>query len=152
MAQLVRNLPELWELYLWVGKIPWRRERATHSSILARRIRGLSRPWGQKESDTTEWLLLHFTVGSFKMRFYKSKKLFFYHYLLDFYYDCMLNFVITFYISTDICDFFILNYLIWWITMTILKYLTRLALQDFNAPLHLQGQDLLLFLYTAGFY
>ena len=36
--------------------------------------------------------------------------------------------------------------------MTILKYLTRLALQDFNAPLHLQGQDLLLFLYTAGFY
>ena len=43
----------------WVGKIPWRKEMATHSSILARRIpmdRSLvgSSPWGHKELDMTE--------------------------------------------------------------------------------------------------
>ena len=42
VAQLVKNLPAMWEtmFYPWVGKIPWRREKATHSSILAWRI-----PW-----------------------------------------------------------------------------------------------------------
>ena len=45
----------------WVRKIPWRREMATHSSILAWRIHGQRSlegyiPWGHKESDTTERL------------------------------------------------------------------------------------------------
>ena len=42
VAQLVKNLPAMWETWFdpWVGKIPWRRERLTHSSILAWRI-----PW-----------------------------------------------------------------------------------------------------------
>ena len=34
----------------WVGKICWRREKVTHSSILAWRIN----PWGRQESDWTE--------------------------------------------------------------------------------------------------
>ena len=38
VAQLVKNLPEMWET--WVGKIPLEKGTATHSSILAWRI-----PW-----------------------------------------------------------------------------------------------------------
>ena len=38
VAQLVKNLPEMWET--WVGKIPLEKGMATHSSILAWRI-----PW-----------------------------------------------------------------------------------------------------------
>ena len=40
VAQLVKNLPAMWETWFkpWVGKIPWRRRRLTHSSILAWRI------------------------------------------------------------------------------------------------------------------
>ena len=44
----------------WVGKIPWRRELATHSSILACKFRGLYSPWGHKESERTEQLSLSF--------------------------------------------------------------------------------------------
>ena len=42
MAKLVKNLPARRETMFdpWVGRIPWRRERLTHSSILAWRI-----PW-----------------------------------------------------------------------------------------------------------
>ena len=45
----------------WVGKIPWRKKMATHSSILAWKIAwmeepGRYSPWGPKESDTIEWL------------------------------------------------------------------------------------------------
>ena len=51
MAQLVKNPPEMWEI--WV-RSPEKR-KATHSSILAWKI-----PWtiprGRKESDTTERL------------------------------------------------------------------------------------------------
>ena len=36
VAQLVKNLPEMWET--WVGKIPLEKGTATHSSILAWRI------------------------------------------------------------------------------------------------------------------
>ena len=43
----------------WVGKIPWRRTMATHSSILAWRIPwteepGGYSPWGLNKLDTTE--------------------------------------------------------------------------------------------------
>ena len=55
VAQLVKNPPRMRET--WVGKIPWRRELATHSSILAWRI-----PWDRQELDTTERLLLSFLL------------------------------------------------------------------------------------------
>ena len=40
VAQLVKNPPAMWETWLqpWVGKIPWRRENVTYSSVLAWRI------------------------------------------------------------------------------------------------------------------
>ena len=40
---------------------PLEKGKATHSSFLAWRIPGLYSPWGYKESDTTEWVSLHFT-------------------------------------------------------------------------------------------
>ena len=58
MAQLVKNLPAMQET--WVRSLGWEdpleKNKATHSSILARRI-----PWtprGHKELDTTERLAL----------------------------------------------------------------------------------------------
>ena len=56
MAQLVKNLPSMQET--WVRSLGWEdpleKGKATHSSILARRIP--YSPWGCKESDTTEQL------------------------------------------------------------------------------------------------
>ena len=59
MAQLVKNLPAMWQT--WVQSLGWEdpleKGEATHSSILAWRI-----PWslhGIAESDTTELLSLH---------------------------------------------------------------------------------------------
>ena len=53
VAQLLQNLPVIWET--WVQSLGWEdpleKGKATHSSILAWRS-----PWGRKESDTTEWL------------------------------------------------------------------------------------------------
>ena len=42
MAQLVKNLPAIWETWIWSlgGEDPLEKGKATHSSILARRI-----PW-----------------------------------------------------------------------------------------------------------
>ena len=61
VTQLVKNLPAVWET--WVRSLGWEdpleKGKATHSSILARRIP--YSPWGCKESDTTEQLSLHFT-------------------------------------------------------------------------------------------
>ena len=55
MAQMVKNLPAVWET--WVRFLGWQdpleKGKATHSSILAWRI-----PWNCKESDTTEVLSL----------------------------------------------------------------------------------------------
>ena len=62
MAQLVENLPAMWET--WVRSLGWegllQKGMATHSSILAWRIPWtvLYCPWGHKESDTTEKLSL----------------------------------------------------------------------------------------------
>ena len=39
----------------WVGKIPWRREQAIHSSILAWRIPWIVCPWGFKESELSDF-------------------------------------------------------------------------------------------------
>ena len=59
MDQLVKNLPAVWET--WVLSLGWEdaleKGKATHSSFLAWRIPWTS-PWGCKESDTAERLLL----------------------------------------------------------------------------------------------
>ena len=56
VAQLVKNLLAMQKT--WVRSLGWEdpleKGKATHSSILARRIHGLYSPWGRKESDTTE--------------------------------------------------------------------------------------------------
>ena len=54
--QLVKNLPSKQEN--WVGKIPWRRERLPTPVFWPGEFHGLYRPWGHKESDTTEHLWL----------------------------------------------------------------------------------------------
>ena len=56
-AQLVKNLPAMWET--WVQSLGWEdpleKGKATHSSILAwRTLHGLYSPCGRKESDTPE--------------------------------------------------------------------------------------------------
>ena len=65
MAQMEKNLPAVQET--WVRLLgqedPLEKGMATHSSILAWRIPwteelGGYRPWGHKESDTTEQLTL----------------------------------------------------------------------------------------------
>ena len=60
VSQLVKNLPAMWETWVhpWVGKIPWRRERLPIPVFWPREFHGLYCPWGHKESDTTEQLLL----------------------------------------------------------------------------------------------
>ena len=45
----------------WVGKISWRRERLSTPVFWPGEFHGLYSPWGCKESDMTEHLLLHFT-------------------------------------------------------------------------------------------
>ena len=54
---------------LWVGKIPWRKEWLPTPVFLPGEFHGQKglagySPWGHKESDTTEWLSLHFTSFS----------------------------------------------------------------------------------------
>ena len=60
MAQLVKNAPAMWEI--WVPSLGWEdpleKGKATHSSTLAWRIP--YSPWTRKESNTTEWLSLYF--------------------------------------------------------------------------------------------
>ena len=54
-VNMVKNLPAMWET--WVLSVGWEdpleKAKATHSSILARKIPWAS-PWGGKESDATE--------------------------------------------------------------------------------------------------
>ena len=47
---------------LWVGKIPWRKERLSTPVFWPGKFHGLYRPWGRKELDTTERLSLHFKL------------------------------------------------------------------------------------------
>ena len=69
MAQLVKNLPAMQETPVqFLGQEdPLEKGKATHSHILAWRIRGPYSPWGRKESDTTEWLSLTQTNFRFKV-------------------------------------------------------------------------------------
>ena len=62
-----KSLPamQMWETWVWsLGwEDPLEKGKATHSNILfnpwTEELVGYS-PWGHKESDTTEWLTLHF--------------------------------------------------------------------------------------------
>ena len=60
-AQLVKNLPAMWET--WVRSLGWEdtleKETAAHSSVLAWRIPWTVQSRGRKESDTTEQLSLY---------------------------------------------------------------------------------------------
>ena len=61
VAQLVKNLPAVWETEFdpWVGKIPWRREQLPTPVFLPGESQGRGslvgcHLWGCTESDTTE--------------------------------------------------------------------------------------------------
>ena len=60
MAQLVKNLPAMWET--WVQSLGWEdpleRERLLTPVFWPREFHGLYSPWVCKESDTTERLSL----------------------------------------------------------------------------------------------
>ena len=56
VAQLVKNLPAMWDP--WVGKIPWRSERLSTPVFWPGEFHGLYSPWGPKELDSTERLSL----------------------------------------------------------------------------------------------
>ena len=60
MAQLVKNPPAMWETWVqvWVGKIPWRRDKLPTPVVWPGEVHGLYSPWVRKESDATEWRLL----------------------------------------------------------------------------------------------
>ena len=64
VAQLVKNLPTMWET--WVQSLGWKdpleKGKATHSSILAWRIAWLCSLWDRKELDPTEWFSLSFEL------------------------------------------------------------------------------------------
>ena len=47
------------EFDLWVGKMPWRREKLPTPGFWPGEFRGLYSPWGCKEQNTTEKLSLH---------------------------------------------------------------------------------------------
>ena len=59
VAQLVKNLPAMWDTWVqslgWVGKI-WRREQLPTPVFWPGEFYGLYSPWGYKESDMNEWL------------------------------------------------------------------------------------------------
>ena len=63
IVQLVKILPECRRpgLYPWVGKSPWTRERLPTPVFWPGEFHELYSPWGCKDSDMSEWLLLHFT-------------------------------------------------------------------------------------------
>ena len=61
VAQLVKNLPAIWEMWFdpWVGKIPWRRAWQPTPIFLPGESHGQKSlvghsPWGHKGSDRTE--------------------------------------------------------------------------------------------------
>ena len=67
LIQTVKNLPAMRETWVqFLGQEdPLEKEMAIHSSTLAWKIPWTVRPWGCKESDTTE--RLHFTSLHFRL-------------------------------------------------------------------------------------
>ena len=65
VAQLVKNLPAVWEI--WVQSLGWEdaleKGKATQSSILAWKIPWIVYPWGCKVLDLTERFSLSFSRG-----------------------------------------------------------------------------------------
>ena len=61
VIQLVKNLPAMWETWVWsLGwEDPWRRERLPTPVFWLGEFHELYSPWGCKESDMTEQLSLH---------------------------------------------------------------------------------------------
>ena len=59
-SQLVKKLTAMRETWTWSldWEIPWRRERLPTPVCWPREFHGLYSPWGCKELDMTEWLLL----------------------------------------------------------------------------------------------
>ena len=66
VAQLVKNLPAMWET--WVEKIRWRRERQPTPVFLHEKFHGLYSPWGCKELAMTEWLSLSLPVSHINLK------------------------------------------------------------------------------------
>ena len=62
---VIYTLPQCRRPWLnpWVGKIPWRREQLPTPVFWPGEFHGLYRPWGLKESDTTERLALSLSHG-----------------------------------------------------------------------------------------
>ena len=62
MAQLVKNLPTMWET--WISFLGWEdpmeKGKATHSSILVWGIYGMHSPWGPTEMGRKDPLSLSF--------------------------------------------------------------------------------------------
>ena len=73
MAQLVKNLPVIWET--WVGKIPWRREQLLTPVFWPGEFHGLYSPWGHKESDMTERLLTFTYISNHIMLEHAQKEI-----------------------------------------------------------------------------
>ena len=75
VAQLVKNLPVMWETWFnpWIGKIPSRRERLPTPVFWPREFHGLYSPRSHKESDTTEQLSLSETDKKERNKFIYTK-------------------------------------------------------------------------------
>ena len=56
VAQLVKNLPAMWETWFdpWFGKIPWRRERLPTPVFWPGEFHGLYSPWSHKRIRVTK--------------------------------------------------------------------------------------------------
>ena len=76
MAQLVKNLPVVWESWFdpWVGKITWRREWLPTPVFWPGEFPGLYSPWGRKELDLTEQLSLSLKTSIKETRGGKQEK------------------------------------------------------------------------------
>ena len=73
VTQLVKNQPAMWETWVWsLGwEDPLEKGKAAHSSILwPGEFHGLYSPWGRKESDTSEWLSLFWSIFLFIFNFF----------------------------------------------------------------------------------
>ena len=74
VAQLVKNLPAMWET--WVQSLGWEdpleKEKATTPVFWPEEFHGLYSPWGHKELDTTERLSL-FTIFMQNKHLFRQK-------------------------------------------------------------------------------
>ena len=86
---MVKNLPAMQETrgsFPGLGRFPWRKEWAAHSSILAWRspwtvahqvpLQGGQGPWGRKELDTAKRLtLFHSSMHALSLDYYQRQGL-----------------------------------------------------------------------------